>query len=284
MLMKPCCITALGLLAVAAVSAAFAQDSGPFIEISAACVPEGCFETDPPGLPVLITEPGHYRLTSDLESDGTTSVIVVQMQNELFRRGVHLDLGGHVLRGPFSCIGTPVSSCNTAVTSVPAIRFEVRNGSLRNGTIRGFAGPGVLALLLESGLIEGLMVTDNASHGIEMIDVVSNEGYVIRDNILHRNGGDGLRAPQGDFGHALISGNLATGNHMAGLRIGRGARAADNIAVNNASFGIMPWSVLSPDGQNCLVSGNVLFGNNNDDAQMNCSASNQTNQCNSGAC
>ncbi len=283
--MKRNCIAFCGLLAGLVVSTGLAEDAGPYFEINAACVPVGCFEFDPPGLPVLITQPGRYRVTSDLVSDGNDSIIEVEISSPFFRsRGVELDLGGHVLRGPFSCTGTPVTGCNTAVTSVPGIVFDVRNGSLRNGTIRGFAGSGVQAWLRESGLIEGLIVTDNSHHGIELINAAGNEGYIIRDNILHRNGGDGLRAASGDLGRSLVSANLATGNRLVGLRIGDGARAADNTVISNGTFGIMPRDVTSPIGQNCLVSGNVLFGNNGANAEMLCNASNQTNQCDTGAC
>ncbi len=268
----------LALLMVAPALDATASDR--IFEINQDCVPVGCFEGDPPGFPVLITRPGRYRLSSDLivpASAPSTAIQVIQFPFE-DRRAVDIDLNGFTVRGPFSCAGTPVASCNHASNTQAGIVMQVRRGSLVNGTVRGFGGAGVNAVLAGEGLLAGLIVTENAGGGLRMDGDSQNHGYVLRDSIIHRNGTHGFSTSSGATrGAVLLEGNLFYGNQQIGAQVGTGSRLLNNTFVSNGQL-----ALTGVDG--CLSSGTIQTANGGNNAVLACSASSGTNFCDTVSC
>ena len=94
-----------GLLLILLASSIHAGDG--VLEINTACRSSGCFAGDDPGGVIEITQPGSYRLTSNLEVNQHTTAIRIPGDD------VNLDLNGFAIRGPVSCAGLPVSSCSS---------------------------------------------------------------------------------------------------------------------------------------------------------------------------
>lgn len=67
------------------------------IEINQLCVSTGCFAGDDSSFPVEISEPGSYRLTSNLLVGGLGDPVA---GIHIFASRVTLDLGGSVVEGP----------------------------------------------------------------------------------------------------------------------------------------------------------------------------------------
>jgi hypothetical protein len=274
---KAACRLAIGLLLFPAAQA-LAMDR--IFEINQDCVVVGCFEGDSPGFPVLITRPGRYRLTTDLVVPADlpeTAIQVIQFPYE-DRRAVDIDLNGFTVRGPFNCVGTPVASCNNGDNTAAGIVMQVRRGSLVNGTVRGFGGVGVNAVLAGEGLLADLIVTENAGGGLRLDNDSLNHGYVLRDSMIHRNGGNGFHTSSGSSrGAVLFVGNLFYGNQQIGAQVGTGSRLSNNTFVSNGQI-----AFTGIDG--CLASATVQTGNGGNNAVLACSASSGTNFCDSVAC
>ena len=171
---------ALGGLALVAGAAAHAGEGR--LEINQACVATGCFAGDAPGLPVTITEPGGYVLTSALTGSaaGAISASVA---------GVHLDLNGFEISGPGSCSATlggdgklvSVACTGTAGTGVNGVE------SVRDGTIRGF-GSGITPSSLAPARIERVTVRETSSDAI----AGSGRRLILTDSVISTSAGDGV--------------------------------------------------------------------------------------------
>jgi hypothetical protein len=119
----------LGLFVLVAVSASAALAADGVLEINHTCATtSGCFAGDTQGYPVQITQPGSYRLTSNLSVPASTN-------------GVDLDLGGFEIAGPVSCLaGCPAPGSGSGVVSA---LFGGNQCGISNGKVRGFAEDGV---------------------------------------------------------------------------------------------------------------------------------------------
>lgn len=100
------------------------------------------------GALLVITEPGLYRLTRDLE--GAAGVHGIRIESD----HVELDLGGH------SLVGTPGSRCGVVVGS---LRFAV---TIRDGEVRAWGEDGVNMTNTVAGVITEIDALDNLGAGI----------------------------------------------------------------------------------------------------------------------
>jgi hypothetical protein len=127
--------------ALALASPAFATDG--VAEINQTCAAQtGCFPGDTAGFPVDITQPGSYRLTGSLAAGNVFIPGITISASE-----VTLDLNGFAITNNVTCSGLGSTvTCNVSSSSRQGIdATDQARVTVRNGTIRGFAGGGIKA-------------------------------------------------------------------------------------------------------------------------------------------
>ncbi len=226
------------------------------IEINAASAAAGGITPgDGAGFPVTLSEPGSYRLTSNLEIS-STSVNGIEITTSF----VTLDLNGFTISGPGSGSGQ-------GITSVSSLRREV---TVRNGTVEDMGNGGVrlpgAASRVEnmransngddglqlgfSGVAKDCVATNNGDIGI----IVSEQGSLI-NNTSRGNGfasgtGGGMSVGEGGF----VSGNTSMENTGEGLVSNRASVIVNNVFVENSQDGVRAL-------QGCLVKDNTVRDN-----------------------
>lgn len=187
-------------------------------EISASCASFGCFNGDSSGLPVTITQPGSYRLTSNLSTtSANTSLIVVNANN------VTIDLNGFELSGPVSCSGTPVTSCSNTGSGF-AVDINGDQVTVHNGSIRG-AGSDCISATLNNdhSRLYDLTVTECGGAGLVLVN-----GRV--DNVVvARTDGVGINLL---LGTALVTNSVVRGSGDLGQV---GGYCSNNVYLSNAN-------------------------------------------------
>jgi hypothetical protein len=232
------------LFFLAALSAASHASDGRY-EISEHCAVLGCFPGDSPGLPVTITQPGSYVLTSNL-----TTSDVDQRMIEISAHNVSVDLNGFSLVGPVSCSGSPnacsASGSGDGIYHSGCTPQPCRGLNIRNGAIRGM-GRSALALYYGKGVIlENLSLIENGSFGLHTFTgagLGTLEGLA-RNLVVTRNGGEGLHL-SGFGGRFMVTDSVITDNTGMAQRQGSCSNnryvmeeATDNLQVTNCySFG-----------------------------------------------
>ena len=178
------CRVALRVVVASAVAIAFAGVAHAIdgvIEISQAGVLAGG------GFPFHITQPGSYRLTSDLVVASTTADAI-----DVTAGNVTIDLNG------FSILG-PGSGSGIGIKAVGQSRVSIRNGSVKSmGNMGLFLGG--------SCEVERMRITNNGDTGVE-----AGQGCTIADNIVSSNGHYGIHAS------GVVEGNTAVGNTDEGI-------------------------------------------------------------------
>jgi hypothetical protein len=182
-------------LALAIALRAFAAQAGDGqLEINHSCAAgAGCFPGDTPGYPVQITQPGSYRLTSNLSVPAATHGIVVT-------GNAAIDLGGFEIAGPVNCtFGCPAPGTGTGITSAG---LPAQSCSVGNGRIRGFAQDGVV--LGRETRVGSVTITDIARHGLDL-----GGGSFVKETLVSRIGQNGMRfaAPGTNDGNSLYRDN-----------------------------------------------------------------------------
>lgn len=201
----------------------------------------GCFAGDNVGFPVEITEPGSYRLTSNLDLTSLSSPenrdgVSIEASN------VTLDLNGFAIVGAITCTGTPVTSWTaTGSGSGVAVDNATEGTVIRNGSVKGFGADGITCN--HECLIEDIFATENGFTGIK----VNNGRGIVRNCRSFRNGLSGIT------GGGTIEGSKAEGNLDYGIFSQPGSIVKDNYIANNGGNGIRCFS--------CLATGNTVKGN-----------------------
>ena len=144
------------------VTPALASDG--VLEINQTCaVQTGCFVGDPAGLPVTITSPGSYRLTSNLD----VSVAAIPPSTtaiQIAANDVSIDLAGFMISGATLCetFGTCTNTgSGNGIEPTGGIRERI---SVRNGVIRAMGRYGVMCDVGCS--VDNVKVDGNGSIGI----------------------------------------------------------------------------------------------------------------------
>jgi len=230
------------------------SSSGPVLIDQAKAEAGGVTAGDAAGFPVTISQPGSYRLMSNLiVADANVSAIQITAD------GVTLDLNGYTLQGPVVCTnGSPASiSCTPGTASGSGVYAYAKNDvAVRNGNIRGF-GVGVTAG--QFGRYEQLNIAHIRGSGIS-----SSEGNQLTGNVVRIVGGDGI-AGYGDFRdnhvymvrlHGINSGN---GSLIIGNRVNQvgyyGIKAVEFSAAALAQ------NVVQGAGHGALFGGTKIGGN-----------------------
>jgi parallel beta-helix repeat protein len=177
---------------------------------------------DAPGFPVTISDPGSYRLTSNLIPRPEQKGI------EIAADDVTIDLNG------FSIVtyhGDGITTDNVSHSNIV----------IRNGTIRGSATPVNLPLrfvhLIQIQVYKadfsGVVLGDNAS---------------ITYSSIHDNPAAGLRVGT----NSLIARNVVSGNAAEGINAGAGSIIDGNIVEGNQDGIVCSF---------CTINGNSVYGN-----------------------
>lgn len=228
------------LAALAASSAAFASDG--VLQINTTCVGFGCFPGDNGGLPVTITAPGSYQLTSSLSTASLNQNLIVVSADD-----VSIDLNGFAIRGPVTCTGTTAvcSGQSSLATNGQGIRaVGVERLTVHNGRIVGVGGIGIaLDATAGAATLYELTVAENGRAGISI------QRGLVHDVSSVLNGGDGIAT---FFGDVLVRDSVVLGNGNFGL--GAGGYCTGLVSVGNSA------------GTNCL--GNL--GPNQCETPTNC--------------
>jgi hypothetical protein len=229
-------------------------------EINQACALAGCFAGDPAGFPVVISEPGSYRLTSNLDvtvdpnpPDATAIQIAT---NE-----VAVDLAGFAITGATACnfLGSCVNTGNgSGISPVGGVRERI---SVHDGVIRGMGRYGIACDIGCS--VERVAVQGNGSLGILIFNpparvhanIVRNNGQggvdaagSITDNVIENNGGLGLR----ERGFSVVAQNRIYGNANGGSTCSY-STLVDNFLGFNSSF-----ELRIDTGSRCALGRNTI--------------------------
>lgn len=206
---------------------------------------------DTPGFPVTLTA-GNYKLMSNLVvPPGVIGVVMYE--------GVTLDLNGYSIVGPVSCSGSGASRTCPGIGAAMGIQMGGWGTTVRNGSVRGFAGYGIYAGGSFANTIELVSVRDNGGGGIYVLGADST----ITRSIVSGNGAEGIafhKAP------ALLADVVVSNNHGAGIATSYGANVDEPIGggqfrrallARNGSSGFQ----ASPDLATSAISASNLLGN-----------------------
>lgn len=158
---------------------------------------------DGAGFPITLSQSGSYKLTSNLVVPVGAKGIVITAPN------VTLDLNGFTLAGPSACTRdtkTKAVACTYLDGDTHGIDASATVGTaVRNGTVKGFAGYGILTGLTDR--YEALRLTENwAGMGVfnlgvlisfSTFDTNSTRGLLLIRGLISNsriimNGGDGI--------------------------------------------------------------------------------------------
>lgn len=277
-------VQALALLVLLTPGLAAAVDG--VREINQTCAFQtGCFPGDAPGLPVTISAPGSYRLTSNVSFSATlgppsADIIAITADR------VTLDLNGFELRCAFPLTGNP---CGRGIhDGIDATGSGLR---IKNGFISGMPSSGISAsgsdvtvegihaldnggrgiiLSGRNGVVRDCTSASNGSDGIFNGGNTANEGTLTEGNVVRENGRFGITASgmvrnnvsSGNaddgitVGQAVIEGNTVRGNGGDGIAASVSALVIDNVSVGNSGYGIGGVGDFSYHGN--MISGNAL--------------------------
>ena len=187
----------------------------------------------------VITQPGSYYLTADLQGVSGRHGVVVQADD------VTIDLNG------FTMIGD--SGVNEAII-VTGLR---RSLTIRNGHIRGwrggvvtFSGPGDGAL---HTVLERLTISGCTKDG-----ALVGAGAIVRDCLMHANSASGVRA---EGTNILIERTSMRSNGMFGLHIGQSVVVRDcDIQGNTQGVRSAPDAAHTSRIVRSVISNNTQWG------------------------
>lgn len=193
---------------------------------------------DTPGFPVTIDTPGSYRLTSNLDVRGT-AVPENTTGIEVTAVGVTIDLNGFAILGPVTCTAnnaypttlscSPTGGSGTGIAGLDLTGATFQSTRVRNGSIVGMGGPGVIAL----------EVADLSVHSSGGIGIVANK---VADSMAFRNGLTGINAS-----HVVDSVVFENGEHgVSGI----------GLAHRVYSFGNVETGIRANQVQSSSVWGN----------------------------
>ncbi|MEZ4292722.1 MAG: right-handed parallel beta-helix repeat-containing protein [Myxococcota bacterium] len=250
-------------LAIAGPAAA----SDGVLEISRTCaIQTGCFPGDAPGLPVTITMPGAYRLTSNLSQaynprfDGVTTAI------DITSPGVDLDLGGFAIScfDPEAPSNEPCGGSGHGIATSGGFQAGIR---ISNGSIFGMPQDGIHLSGGDGSLVESIRSFGNGQDGIMVGGEAVVSDSTSRDNGRHgfwlgqgntlqrssasRNGGDGAFAATG----SLVTGNTFYANHARGIDARTGTTVSNNTVSSNWGNGIQVGNRVHARGNTITANG-----------------------------
>jgi parallel beta-helix repeat protein len=182
------------------------------------------------GYPFMIGAPGSYVLTGNLTSGGPTALVIAAPN-------VVLDLNGFWIDG--------AGAAGPGIATLP-----VGVGlTVRNGTISGFGGPGILAgpdfKLLDTVIVGNGVGVAGASDCLVVENLIQANlaaGLVARrckieNNVITDNGDTGIAGDQNVIVHNVIAANGLAGAG-GGVFSFSGSTVQENQIIGNLGFGV----------------------------------------------
>jgi hypothetical protein len=223
---------------------------------------------DTAGFPVIISESGSYRLTSNL-SVASAANHAIQIPGTV--ENVTIDLNGFSITGPNSCSGGGSSIACSFSSGGHGILMEQGLNSVRitNGTIQGMGGSGIAGSTVDT-LVDGVTVRENGLTGVQcgrcqilrsvMIQnrldgITCSAACVITENRIELNGNDGVDALFGIHG---IHRNIISGQGGFGIDTRGGTVITENVVFGNDSGGIRTTPLA---GNGSRIEGNTVHAN-----------------------
>ncbi len=186
------------------------------------------------GFPYKITQPGSYKLSSNLVVPANTDAVQILVSH------VTLDLNGFSIIGPIVCDNGTNCAPSTSSDVHGILARGVANITIRNGHIKGFRR----GLFLVDGVVEEVHATDNLQIGI----LASHS--VLRRNIVSNNGGGGIVAQD-----CIVTENVADTNPGGGFALSQGGVFSNNVLVSPAGSQLsITGDVVSPHNNSCTDS------------------------------
>jgi hypothetical protein len=181
--------------------------------------------------PFMITQPGSYRLTSNLDVTETAARMTgVAAENttaiQVTADNVTIDLNGFMIIGPTVCTGFGSSISCTPTGSGIGIDAHgfLSNAAVMNGTVRGMGSDGVV-LSFKDSQAEKIRALSNGGNGILGASVATG-------CTADQNGGGGIGAAAG-----VVANCTADNNGGIGIGAGNGT-VANCTALGNGGVGI----------------------------------------------
>jgi hypothetical protein len=165
------------------------------------------------GFPIVISQPGSYRLSGDITVSGPNSTAI-----EITASFVTLDLNGFSILGPTVCSGTPPTCAPKGSGIGIATGANVQAARVFNGTVHGMGGDGINV----AGTIEGVAADGNGGVGLVAT------GSVI-ESVASRNGLAGIFA-------SMVRDSIAIRNGLQGMLIGFSAATPPGVASGNTAL------------------------------------------------
>jgi hypothetical protein len=229
--MTPIRIGTVLTMAVSLIAPAVSVAGDGVLEINQTCaVSTGCFPGDTPGLPVQITQPGSYGLTSDLnlpdvpESGGI----------ELLADEVTIDFRGFAIRGSLTCLPGDCTAGLPFGISPPLLGGGGERTTVRNGMIIGI--PGLCLGLREKAHVESMLIAHCGGNGV----VVGDQSLVVKNRVANI-GQTGISVAQG--GRSAASDNVIA---LTGLRL---VESPNVKGVTATGGNLCDDGSCAPDGQ-----------------------------------
>ena len=193
----------VGLVAVAAGPA----DAAGVVSLTQErAVAGGITSGDGPGFPILITDPGSYRLDTDLYPDSVAAGIIILSPN------VTLDLNGFRMFG--------------GAQTMDAILGTQPGATIKNGTITKFQRHAIFASA-DSWTVDNMRIVENGNSGIADA-ITCGELCIVRDCTIALITGKGIRAGRASLAERnlmshilddaieMLSGGMVLGNFING--------------------------------------------------------------------
>jgi hypothetical protein len=211
---------------------------------------DGCFPGDSGGFPVTITQPGTYRLTSNLDIRGVPApqdVTAIEIVHTA--RGALLDLNGFALVGANTC-SAPPAGCTGNGTGY-GVRGTAEGIEVRDGSIVGFGQDG-LSIPAYGVRVDRLRAWWNGASGINL----EFDAGIVVDSAAFRNGLYGIAN-----GGGSTTGSSSLQNGGDGFYLDGTSAATELAAWGNGDSGVgFSWNLRLTYSLANLNLGSGLYG------------------------
>ena len=198
---------------------------------------------DPPGFPIVLTQPGKYQFAGNIHPPANTVGIQVGSYN------VTIDLNGFQLHGSTVAL-FGVAGATDGVT-------------VENGTIEGFKYDGIYPTG-KFWIVRNMRIVKNARNGVGHANV---DHLTVLDSMISLNGGGGVFC---DF-FCHVEGNNISENNGIGVLITNGSVLGNSI-MQNAGVGLTAYAAAG-------YGNNTIGLNNSTGVQISGGAAIHPNHC-----
>ena len=248
-------LTAAALLAALAVSLASPASAAVIVITQSKAAAGNVTPGDPPGFPVILSQPGAYRFDSNLTVPAGRNGLHVTSPY------VEIDMNGFRLWGWNAAGDTRVA--NNGLYSTFGI------SSIRDGSISGFRFDGIRLADIGSSswVVDDMQIFGNGGGGIEADNTSSHHRFT--NNSILRNAGDGIICGLS----CRIVGNTLSENGLMGVWCQGQCHVESNTISGNASYGVY---IVSGTVLGNTISDNSAYGITNDQASSDVGFGNNT--------